>query len=183
MILNKLAIDNGLSLTAPQSKDAPLLLTHLNEVEIYRHTCHIPYPYTEKDALDWISKTEQRPEEQTRKRLEWVIRNENDELIGAIGFEGHHLRCGVYEYMDEIGYWLAKEEWGKGIMTDVVETVSQYGFQDLGLHRIEARVFESNKASARVLEKCGYLVEGVLKKAFFKDGSFLDAVLYARLRE
>jgi ribosomal-protein-alanine N-acetyltransferase len=82
----------------------------------------------------------------------------------------------------EIGYWLAKPFWGRGIMTDVVQRLCQVGFEEFGLVKIIAYVNATNPASARVLEKCGFVQEGYLKKHFLKDGQLLDVRLFARFR-
>ena len=77
--------------------------------------------------------------------------------IGAIGLE---TREDDYRHSAEIGYWLGKPFWGRGIITCAAKAVTAYGFQTLGLMRIDAPVRASNDASARVLEKAGYQREG-----------------------
>src|SRR5690606_12348842 len=82
----------------------------------------------------------------------------------------------------EIGYWLAKPWWGRGIMTAVVGKACEYAFSRWQLVRITAHVFESNIASARVLEKNGFEFERLLRKHHLKDGRFLDSRLFALVR-
>lgn len=65
-------------------------------------------------------------------------------------------------FQGEIGYELAPEHWRKGIMTEVVETIVHYGFEELGLHRIEAFVVPNHTASRKLLEKTGFTEEGIL---------------------
>jgi RimJ/RimL family protein N-acetyltransferase len=79
-------------------------------------------------------------------------------------------------------YWLAKPYWGRGIMTAVVGRLCDYAFDNFGLVKITAHVFTSNPASGRILEKCGFQLEGVLKKHFEKDGHYLDSNLYGLLK-
>ena len=67
-------------------------------------------------------------------------------------------------------------------MTAVVQRVCQHAFEEFGLVKIIAHVFTINPASARVLEKCGFIQEGLLRKHFLKDGKFIDARLFALLR-
>ena len=67
-------------------------------------------------------------------------------------------------------------------MTAVVRRVCRHAFEDFGLAKITAHVFSHNPASARVLEKCGFQQEGLLRKHFLKDGSFIDARLFALLQ-
>jgi [ribosomal protein S5]-alanine N-acetyltransferase len=105
-----------------------------------------------------------------------VIR-EGGSLIGSVGFDG--LTKG---HRAEIGYWLAKDWWGRGIMTAVVGRACEYAFAEWKLVRITAHVFESNIASARVLEKNGFEFEGLLRKHHLKDGTFLNSRLFALVR-
>jgi [ribosomal protein S5]-alanine N-acetyltransferase len=79
-----------------------------------------------------------------------------------------------------VGYWLAEEFWGRGIMTEAVTAVTDFCFENFPLRRICAEVFANNPASARVLEKAGFIFEGRLKNNVVKDGEVLDSLLYAR---
>jgi len=83
----------------------------------------------------------------------------------------------------EIGYWLGEPFWGRGIATAALKQTTEYAFQTFGLERIQAHVFAWNPASARVLEKCSYVLEGRLRHSIFKDGRLTDSLLYARIRE
>jgi ribosomal-protein-alanine N-acetyltransferase len=67
-------------------------------------------------------------------------------------------------------------------MTAVVRRISEFAFAEFGLEKIEAHVFAENLASARVLEKCGFVEEGYLRKHYLKDGGFIDAKLLALLK-
>ena len=82
----------------------------------------------------------------------------------------------------EIGYWVGEPFWGKGIATAAAIRATEYGFATLGLVRIQAMVFEWNTASARVLEKAGYVLEGRMRRSIIKDGRIADSLLYARIR-
>ena len=97
----------------------------------------------------------------------------------AAGFDGFQVG---QSHRGEIGYWLAKPFWGRGIMTGVVRRVCRHAFEEFGLVKVSAHVFTNNPASARVLEKCGFVEEGLLRKHFLKDGRFLDAWVFALLR-
>ena len=77
------------------------------------------------------------------------------------------------------GLWLAKPFLGRGIMTALVQRMCRHAFEEFGLVKITAHVFPHNPASARVLEKCGFQQEGLLRKHFLKDGKFVDALLFA----
>jgi RimJ/RimL family protein N-acetyltransferase len=82
------------------------------------------------------------------------------------------------------GYWLGRAFWGRGVATEASRLLSDYALTVGGLRRIEATVFTENVASARVLEKSGFALEGTLR-AFYLDRSdkVCDALLYARIRD
>lgn len=84
----------------------------------------------------------------------------------------------IYRNNAEIGYWIGQPYWGKGYATATVNLLTAFAFNELKVLRIFAGVFESNKASMRVLEKAGYTLEAVLKSAIVKNGVVLDEYLY-----
>lgn len=172
----KLTINDRIRLTKVRSSDLRACLRHLNTSDVFwQRTSQIPFPYRKTDFFTWI--------EQAADRLRsspfgvtWAIR-EDDGLIGACGLfnivRGHRA---------EIGYWLAEDYWGQGIMTAVVEAVCQHGWNELDLVRIHAHVMPDNAASARVLEKCGFQHEGRLRSYFRKGDNRIDADVFAQLR-
>ena len=97
----------------------------------------------------------------------------------AVGAIGVTLQEGIYLKSAHFGYWLGEPYWGRGIMTEAVKAVSSYAMHRFSLIRLEAPVFEWNPASMRVLEKCGFVREGVLRASAVKDGQVIDRVLYA----
>jgi ribosomal-protein-alanine N-acetyltransferase len=174
----KIIVNDEIYLSEIRASDKAALVEHLAEKEIYNRTLRIPYPYTESDAEQWI----ERVAEKTRsdgQPTSWAIRHNNDNLIGGIGYE--RLSIGK-SHRAEIGYWLAKPFWGRGIMTAVVRRTCEIGFAQFGLTKIVAHTFASNAASARVLEKCGFQLEGYLRSHFMKDGAPIDARIYGLLK-
>jgi RimJ/RimL family protein N-acetyltransferase len=174
----KIAIDSSFSVTDIVASDKAAYLEHLQEKEIYDQTLMIPHPYTEADADWWINHVA----EETRRlgrSVNWAIRRTGGHLVGGIGF--HDLEPGM-THKGELGYWLAKPYWRKGIMTKAVRRMAEYGFAELGLIRVTAHVFHFNVGSARVLEKAGFKLEGVLRKAYKKDGNILDGMVYSKLK-
>ena len=83
----------------------------------------------------------------------------------------------------ELGYWLAPAYWGKGVMTEAVGRLCAQVFAESDLVRIFAEPFADNAASCRVLETCGFSLEGTLRKSVWKGGAFHDARLYALIKE
>ena len=111
-----------------------------------------------------------------RRFLAIVVGGEAAGGIGVTPFND------VYRHSCEIGYWLGRSQWNRGIVSEAVQAVTEYAFGPLDLARVQTAIFEWNGASMRVMEKCGYEREGVQRRGAFKDGRFVDCVLYARLR-
>lgn len=180
MVQPSLIVVNGqILLSEFQPSDQAACVEHLNEKEIYDRTLRIPYPYTKESFAQWLAILEHSLREHGQP-VNWAIRNESARLIGGVGFDG--LEIGK-SHLAEIGYWLAKPYWGRGIMTAVVRRASRHAFDAWGLAKITAHVFAGNAASMRVLEKCGFRQEGFLRKHHVKDGRLLDAHLFGLLRE
>ena len=131
-----------------------------------------PHPYTLADAREWLS-VALRQDPETNFALEV-----EGSLAGTIGLE---LGEDVYRHSAEIGYWLAEEYWGRGIASAAVDRLAAWGFEELGLLRIHAFVFASNPASARVLEKARFELEGRMRNAVVKNGRVMDQLVYAKL--
>jgi len=129
-----------------------------------------PHPYRRTDARAWLAHVaEDRPE------TNFAI-DVDGEAVGGIGF---HIQEDVHSLSAEIGYWLGEPFWGRGIATQAVRALSAHAFHAHGLARIYAFVFEWNPASARVLEKAGFTLEGRLRRSVTKDGRTIDQFLYA----
>lgn len=95
----------------------------------------------------------------------------------AAGVIDIRLGQDVHRQTAGLGYWLGEEFWGRGIVTEAVATFTDFCFENFPLRRIYAEVFANNPASARVLEKAGFVFEGRLKNNIFKDGQLLDSRL------
>jgi [ribosomal protein S5]-alanine N-acetyltransferase len=101
-------------------------------------------------------------------------------LAGGIGYT---LRTDVERIGAEVGYWLGREFWGRGIATAALRLLTAHAFAaHPEMRRLFAVPFAANAASARVLEKAGYLREGVLRESVIKDGRVQDQFMYAILR-
>ena len=133
-----------------------------------------PHPYTLADAETFLGRVVGLEPE-----LSFCVEVEG-RMAGGIGL---HMQGDVHHRNAELGYWLAQEFWGRGIMSSAVQVMVEYGFSNLPLERIEAYVFANNPASARVLEKAAFVFEGRLRRNVLKDGEFLDSLVYARLRD
>ncbi len=154
--------------------DETSLEKHANNRKIWRNVRdHFPNPYTRGDAMRWILHASSALSENV-----FAICVDGN-AVGSIGLVA---KDDVYRKSMEIGYWLGEEFWGRGIVTEAVGAVSQYGFDRFDIVRLYADVFEWNNASMRVLEKNGYVFEARLKKAVIKDGMITDALIYAKLK-
>jgi RimJ/RimL family protein N-acetyltransferase len=155
--------------------DEPSLVRHANNRNVWinvRDT--FPYPYRQADARAWIRLA-------SHDGLNQVFAIDVDGFaVGAIG-----IRPGtdVNALSAEIGYWLGEEYWNRGIATEAVVAMCNYGFNTLGMQRVYAEVFQWNDASMRVLEKAGFVREGVLRSSAIKDRKIIDQVVYAKIRE
>jgi [ribosomal protein S5]-alanine N-acetyltransferase len=98
-------------------------------------------------------------------------------LIGSIGF----WRMEKEHYRAEIGYMLHPAYWSKGYVTEAIDAVLKYGFEQMGLHSVEANINPENRASAVVLEKTGFVQEAYFKENFYYNGRFLDTIVYSKL--
>ncbi|WP_077214338.1 GNAT family N-acetyltransferase [Bacillus dakarensis] len=115
-----------------------------------------------------------------KKQIRWGIQPKDRlGIIGSCGFHALELE----HFKAEIGYELHPDYWNKGIMTEVIQRVVEYGFTNLELNRVEAFYEPLNHGSQKVLEKNGFKIEGILKKRFLEKGKFVDAAIAAVLRE
>jgi ribosomal-protein-alanine N-acetyltransferase len=173
-----IVMNNQLCLSEFRPSDKPALIEHLNDQDIYERTFRIPFPYTDADADAFLARVA-KATEQHGQSAHFAIRTGDDALIGGCGLNDFEIGK---SHRAEIGYWLAKPFWGRGIMTEVVQRMCQHAFEEFGLAKIIAHVYTMNPASARVLEKCGFVQEGWLRRHFVKDGQFIDAWLFALLK-
>lgn len=170
---NKIQTIKSFKLRNWNRADVPALARHLNNKNIWDN-CRdaLPYPYTEKDAEQFISFVEGQSE-QSNYCIEI-----NHEAAGNISF----IRgTDVERYNAELGYWLAEPYWNLGIMTEAIKQAVEDYLSHSDTVRIHAHVYENNLASMKVLEKAGFHKCGILRKACFKNGRFVDCHCYELL--
>lgn len=156
-------------------EDVDSLVHHANNIRIAENLRDgFPHPYTPRDAEKWIQ----------------MVINNSEDVIFAIDVEGE--ACGgiglhggkdVYRFNAEIGYWLSQKHWGKGIMTEAVGLLVDYGFTHHKWIRIHAGVFHTNEASMKVLQKCGFKEEARFSRSVKKGDQFLDEHIYSILKD
>ena len=136
----------------------------------------LPFPYTEKDGVDYITTMLSTDENET---FTFAITVDNM-VIGSIGI----FRQGnIHRQTAELGYYIAEEYWGKGIMTEAVKQICEYVFANSDIIRIYAEPFAYNIASCRVLEKAGFQYEGTLRSNAVKNSKVIDMKMYSLLKE
>lgn len=159
-------------------EDVEDVLRYANNDKIARNLRNVfPYPYILTDAENFVNSC--------------LEADEDRQLCRAIEVEGRAagsialFRGGdVYCMTAELGYWLAEDYWGRGIMTEAVKQICREGAERWeDLLRVYAEPFAHNTASRRVLEKAGFTLEGVLRKSVCKRGRVCDSCMYALLVE
>lgn len=170
--LGCMRIDCGRCVLRPWTGgDEPSLVRHANNREVWRHMRDsFPHPYTRADAEAWI-RSVRRQDPLTNFAIEV-----DGEAVGGVGLT---LGRDVERRSAEVGYWLGEALWGRGIATSALRAVTAHGFEALDLTRIFAVPFAGNPASSRVLEKVGYVCEGLMRRSAVKEGVVLDQALYA----
>lgn len=123
-----------------------------------------------------------------KEREEWVrggkchqftiIESSSSKRIGSID-----IRPYDDPFRGDMGLWIGLPFQGKGHATSAVKQVLKYGFEKLGMKKIEAKIFVGNIASRRVFEKCGFQLEGTIRRAEIKRGKFVDEWLFGILKE
>lgn len=136
----------------------------------------LPYPYTEQDGTDYISAMLSADENETFAFAITV----DGKAVGSIGV---FRQVNIHRQTAELGYYLAEEYWGKGIMTEAVKQICEYVFGKSDIIRIYAEPFAYNTASCRVLEKAGFQCEGILRKNAVKNGKIVDMKMYSLIKE
>lgn len=159
-----------------QESDFGMIHRHASDPEVTRYMDW--GPNSEDDTIAYLRTAVEAATSPEPKAWDLgVIERPHDEFLGIVGIR---LICAGRA---EVGYWLAKNAWGRGIATEAVETLVAFGFDQLGLHRVEARCDPENSRSARVLEKIGMVREGCLRQSVCVRGQWKDRLMLAVLKQ
>ena len=151
--------------------DAVALQRHADDREVSKHLRdRFPYPYGLEQARTFLSWITKQPAPSV-----WAIEVAG-EAAGGIGLE---LHSDIERVSAEIGYWLGRSHWNRGIATDALRSVTAEAFNRFEITRLYAVPFADHAASVRVLEKCGYVREGHMRQSAIKDGKLRDQILFA----
>jgi RimJ/RimL family protein N-acetyltransferase len=166
-----------LTLRCIQRTDAPALQTLMADYEIAANALNIPHPLPEGEADYWIRRTLDLAAGGTR--FPFVIVRRCDRIVLGTAILWTHPA----DARAEMGYWLGKPYWQQGYMTEAVQRVIRFAFEELEMNRVQAACFPWNAASARVMEKAGLTYEGRMRQHVLKWGKFEDLDYYGLLRE
>ena len=163
------------SLRAIRKDDAERIALLLNNKNIWDNVRdYLPHPYSLDDAKEFIEiAIDKKPREH------YAISYKNE----LVGISGLHGKPDVYRRTGELGYWIGEPYWNLNIGTETIRQLVEIGFDELGLVRLEAEVYEYNMASVRILEKNGFEREGTLRSRVTKNGKIWDSFMYARINE
>jgi len=157
--------------------DVESLTLNANNKNIARFIPGFPSPYTVEHARSWIDKTNRLYRKGTEIHF-GICDIESDAIIGMVGFK--NINC--QSLNAEVGYWVGRKYWKRGIASEGLRLISGYAFGELKLHRIYAIVSSKNIASVRVLEKAGFLREACWREAHREGGRWFDVYSHGILK-
>jgi len=151
--------------------DLDSLVKHANNYNIAKNLSNkFAFPYTTDHGIAFINLALSA----TPTEIFAII--VNDQAVGSIGV---HPKTDIHCKNAEIGYWIAEEYWGMGIVPKAVKLMMEYGFKTFDISRIYASTYDTNIKSQRVLIKAGFCLEGEFKGSLYKNGTIYDEVIYA----
>ncbi len=154
-----------------EDADAEGLALHANDKDIAGNlTNAFPNPYTIENAHQFIAMA------LSSQPVHIFGIEVNGRIAGGMGL---HPQSDIMCKNAELGYWLAKPYWGRGIATQLVQDIVDYGFKTFDIKRIYARPFGSNIGSQKVLEKAGFALEARIQQNIYKWDRFEDELIYA----
>ncbi|CEG25325.1 GNAT family N-acetyltransferase [Bacillus sp. B-jedd] len=157
--------------------DANSILKYLSNEEVMKYYGLEPFKSI-NDALDEIAWYQSLQNNKTGIRWGITLKEQGD-VIGSCGFHNivsHHFRT-------EIGFELSEDQWGRGIAAEAVGAIISYGFQQMNFQRIEALIEPPNLSSQKLVEKLGFIREGLLRNYEFTRGKFDDLFMYSLLKQ
>ena len=155
--------------------DAKAIYEYLKDGEVSKWTL-IPQPYKRIDALKFVLKSQYK--RMLKKEYVFgIILKETNHLVGVISL----LNINWSNKNAELGYWLGKEYWGRGLTTEAIDLILNFAFKELNLHRIYAYVFEENIASRRVLEKNSFKLEGMRRGVKYLRNKWRNDLMFGIL--
>ncbi len=163
-----------ITLRAITRDDLPRYVTWLNNVEVTKHLTAAMAPFNLDDETDWYEK-----QRKDRSSKNFAIDNEDGTHIGSIGL----INIDRQNQLAELGIVIGdKSQWNKGYCTEAITLLLEYGFYTLNLNRIFLRVDQDNWGGLKCYRRCGFVKEGELRQAVFRDGGFINHYIMSVLR-
>ena len=131
-------------------------------------------PKSVEDEKEWLKQNAKKKKNNVEHNFTILY---NNKLAGGAGIKIDQNN----KHIGEIGYFVDKKFWGKGIANKTVKLLEKFAFKKLGIKRIEILMYPKNKASQKVAIKAGYRKEGLLRKKLNHHGKLLDSYLYAKV--
>lgn len=156
-------------------RDSGDMFLYAGDPEVTRYLLWSPHP-NENYTAKYLSTLPSRY--RAGDFYDWAV-TYNGRMIGNCGFS----KLDLNHKKGEIGYVIAKDLWNKGLATEAARCVMEFGFDTLGLHRIEIQFMEENIASRKVAEKIGMTFEGIHRDSIFVKGEFRSTGICAILKE
>lgn len=171
-----------LILRSPKKSDWRDLVEGVSDYDVSKMTVSIQYPYTRKDAEDFIKKRIKIWKEKVINDYFFLIELKSEKkVIGAVGIH----RLDRFAGTGETGSWINKSYWRKGYMTEAKIALNDFAFNKLKLRKLNSVVFTDNKASNATQIKMGYRLEGMQRKdkKSKASGKIHDVNIYGLLKE
>jgi len=157
--------------------DIAQVLTYINDPEI-KTLLHngVPYPMTMKDEMTWFEN-----QSAMKEKYNFAIESlEDQRYLGGCGINALDWKNSVAT----VGIFIGdKNYWGKGYGTDAMKVLIAFIFDQMNLNKIALHVYSFNERAIKSYEKCGFVVEGRLRKEVYKNGSYFDDVVMGLLKE
>jgi RimJ/RimL family protein N-acetyltransferase len=164
--------DDAVALRPWRDDDVRAVVAACQDPLIARYTL-VPSPYTERDARAWLASNKNR--RSRGEQLELAVTATGGALLGSIALN----EIDWNQPRARLGYWVARDERGRGVATRAVSLLSRWALEELGLARLELRTETENVASQRVAERSGFVREGVLRSYMEVKGRWVDCVMFS----
>lgn len=157
-----------------KSSDYERVATVCNDYDVAKTTLAIPHPYTEDNAKDFINYTLEATKAKQSYEYAICFKEDPSFVIGCVGL----MNINYNAKKAELGYWIDKLHWGKGVATEASIAMIRFAFDYLKLHSVIARHAVHNPASGKVMKKCGMTYVGLFREHEYRDGKFYDVDYY-----
>lgn len=154
--------------------DAQRIYEVCSDYDIAKMTLSLPIPYLLEHAVGFIDYAKKALKQETSYECAVCYKDNPNKVIGCIGI----TNINKVAKRAELGWWVDKAEWNKGIATEAARAVINFAFKQLNLHTLHARHFECNPASGRVMQKCGMKYVGTLRDFESRLGKFNNVLYY-----